>query len=100
MLKGITPKQIAEGLNRVAIRGSTFPPNGAEFRNLCLNITIDKNGHVTTHQHKGSAHIAFSDPNHPEHEAYGSNKRIESDSYKVRKRKAGNQALKQLKEGL
>ena len=94
LLKGITPKQITEGLNRVAVRGSTFPPNGAEFRNLCLGITMDKNGNDTTHQHKGAAHIEFNDPNHPSYQP----KRIENDDYKTKKRKAGNAQLSGLRD--
>jgi hypothetical protein len=43
-LKGITPRQIDDGLNALAKRENTFPPNGSEFRQLCLPDTISPNG--------------------------------------------------------
>ena len=91
---GVTPEQIRDGLEALVTRKDTWPPNAVEFRQLCMPSTVSPDGN------NSSAYLSFNDPNHPEHEAYGSNKRIESDSYKVRKRKAGNQALKDLRKGL
>jgi hypothetical protein len=43
--------------------------------------------------HNSSAYLSFDDPEHPEHEFYGKRKRIESDDYKTRKRKKGNETI-------
>ena len=90
LLKGITPTQITEGLGRIKGRNSSFPPNGEEFRQLCMPETISPDGV------NSSAYLSFDDPKHPSYEAY--KPRIESDSYKERKRKAGNSALSNLKD--
>ena len=37
VLQGITPQQIAHGLNAMMGRDDAWPPTAIEFRNLCLN---------------------------------------------------------------
>jgi len=87
LLTGITPEQIASGLNKLADRSETWPPNAAEFRQLCLPDTISPDGK------NSRAYINFNDPSHPDYQP----KRIESDSYKERKKKAGKDALSKMK---
>lgn len=41
-LKGLTPKQLARGIERVRLSGSTFPPSAPEFRQLCLGDIPDE----------------------------------------------------------
>jgi len=94
LLRGVTSRQIKNGLNSLSDRGSPFPPNGSEFRNMCLGITIDKNGNDTTHQHKSCAHIGFGDPRHPGYEK----KLIENATQKEKRRAAAHSALGSLKE--
>ena len=89
LLTDVTPLQIKDGLNALATRDSSFPPNAAEFRQLCLPKTISPDGV------NSSAYLSFDDPKHP---SYEPPKQLESDSYKERKRKAGNNALSNLKD--
>ena len=88
LLKGLTPSQIKDGLNRIASRESSYPPNGAEFRQLCLPQTISPDGQNT------SAYLEFSDERHPEYKP----KQIESDSMVSKKKDIGNNELKNLKD--
>ena len=90
---GVTPEQIKHGLESLVTRKDTWPPNAVEFRQLCMPSTVSPDGV------NSSAYLSFNDKNHPEHEVYGT-KRLENDSYKVRKRKAGNEALKKLRDEL
>ena len=41
-LKGLTPKQLARGIERVRLSGATFPPSAPEFRRLCLGDIPDE----------------------------------------------------------
>ena len=97
LLKGVTPRQIKDGLNALTGRGSSFPPNGSEFRNLCLGITVDKNGNDTTHNHKSAAYLHFDDEKHPEYKHYSKAKRIECSTTVSKRKTIGNNALKDLK---
>ena len=36
LLTGISPEQIRDGLEKLANRTETWPPNAQEFRQLCL----------------------------------------------------------------
>ena len=92
LLKGLTPSQIKDGLNRIASRESSFPPNGAEFRQLCLPETISPDGK------NSSAYLTFDDPAHPEHKQYSKTKRIESASTVSKRKDAGNNHLKSIKD--
>lgn len=92
LLKGLTPSQIKEGLNKLATRESSFPPNGVEFRQLCLPETISPDGKNT------SAYLEFSNEAHPEHKQYSKSKRIESASTVSKRKDAGNNHLKNLKD--
>lgn len=89
LLKGVTPRNISDGLNALSGRGSTFPPNGGEFRNLCLGIQVDKDGNDISHQHKGKAHIEFKDPAHPDYKP----KQLASDEQKKKTRSARDKAM-------
>ena len=89
LLKEVTPDQIASGLGKLATRESAFPPNAAEFRQLCLPATISPNGG------NSDAYLMISDPKHP---SYQDPKRIESDSYVSKRRQAGRSALDGMKD--
>jgi len=92
LLKGITPNQIKNGLNKIAKRVSDFPPNGAVFRQLCLPETISPDGK------NSNAYLTFSNPKHPEHEHYAKPKQIEDKTVVSKKRQSGNNHLKNLKD--
>jgi len=105
LLRGITPRQISDGLGRLAARESAYPPNAAEFRQLCLPETISPNGH------NSAAYLSFDDPKHPRNLERLPDGRInpeyvkpvlgiESDSYKTKRRRAGNTALKDMMKDL
>ena len=99
LLRGITPRQIKDGLNRLATRDSAFPPNAAEFRQLCLPETISPDGH------NSAAYMTLSDPRHPRNDPNSPEYvkpvlGIESDSYKERRKQAGNTALKDMLKDL
>ena len=49
----ISPEQIKNGLNALATRKETWPPNAAEFRQLCLPTSISPDGT------NSGAYIAF-----------------------------------------
>ena len=86
LLKGISPNRIEQGLNRVLTRRETWPPNAAEFRQLCLPDTISPDGN------NSSAYIDFKDPKHPSYEA----PRIESDDAKKRRMTARQKAMREM----
>ena len=86
LLKGLTPRQISNGLNALSTRDSAFPPNAAEFRQLCLPDTISPDGG------NSGAYIMISDPKHPNHQP----KRLESDTYRSKRKKAGRSALDEM----
>ncbi len=83
-------------------RSETWPPNGAEFRNLCLNRSVDKHGHDTSTNHKSAAYLRFDDPKHPSNDPDSVNycpglrkdRALESDSLKSKRKKTGNSAIK------
>ncbi len=41
-LEGVTPRQIADGLNAVVRSGLDWPPSAPEFRKLCLGGVADQ----------------------------------------------------------
>ncbi len=94
LLKGITPSQIKDGLNRLASRDSSYAPNGAEFRQLCLPETISPDGH------NSDAYLHPSDPKHSGHLIWKRDQdeklRIEDKSYLGKKKKIGNDTLKDI----
>ena len=99
LLKGITPRQISDGLGRLAARESAYPPNAAEFRQLCLPETISPNGH------NSAAYLSFDDPKHPRNDPNSPEYvkpvlGIESESYKTKRHRAGNTALKDMMKDL
>lgn len=65
LLKGLTIEQIKHGLNSLATRGSGFPPNGVEFRQLCMGEKFDKQGNDISKHHKSAAYLDWHDPKHP-----------------------------------
>lgn len=91
LLKGLSPIQMKAGLNKLATRESPFPPNGAEFRQLCLPETISPDGK------NSSAYLSFDDPKHPEYAHYGK-KKLESSGYVSKRKEAGRAALSGLRD--
>lgn len=47
-LKGITPQQVADGLQKSLDRHPEWPPGAAQFRSLCLSIDVDNKGREIT----------------------------------------------------
>lgn len=97
LLKGITSSQIKGGLNKLATRDSPFPPNGSEFRQLCLPDTISPDGK------NSAAYLQFNDPRHPRNDPESPEyvrtapKGIEGDQWKRDRKKAGNSELGRMK---
>lgn len=93
----IAPDQIKNGLNALATRKDTWPPNAAEFRQLCLPTTISPNGGNT------AAYLRFDDPKHPRNDPLSpeycppQDKRLEHVS---KRKKTGKDALKGILENL
>ena len=81
-LKGITARQIADGLNNCLEMHPEWPPGAAQFRAACLGKHLDADGNDSSWQHKSAAYKDINDPSHPNYRP----KMIESD-YKVSKRK-------------
>jgi hypothetical protein len=88
-------------LERLAARESTYPPNAAEFRQLCLPKTISPDGE------NSAAYLSFDDARHPRNLKRLPDGRInpeyvepvlgiESDSHKEKHLRAGNTALKDM----
>ncbi len=99
LLKGITPDQIKNGLNRLSERQEAWPPNAVEFRNLCLPETISPNGH------NSAAYLMFNDPRHPRNDPASPEycpkpKGIESDGYKSARKERWSRNVKNMLEGL
>ena len=100
LLKGITQGQIKNGLNKLATRDSPFPPNGSEFRQLCLPETISPDGK------NSAAYLDIHDPKHPRNDPESPEyvatapKGIEGDQWKRDNKKAGRTALKDILGGL
>ena len=85
LLTGLTQRNISDGLNALSTRSYTGPPNGEEFRNLCLGLKFDKNGNDITHQHKGAAY-----------KLYKPEKLIEDKTYISKRKKAGKAVLQDI----
>jgi hypothetical protein len=89
LLTGITPEMIKQGLERLATREDKWPPNAVEFRQLCLP---DK------------ALTRVDPTNDPDHPMYidrdKQRARIAQPGYLERKKKAGNDTLKAMKDSL
>ncbi len=92
VLTGLSPEQIKHGLESLVSRKETWPPNAVEFRQLCLPETISPDGN------NSSAYLTFDDPKHPQYKHYSKSKRIENGSTMSKRKKAGNAALKNLKD--
>lgn len=86
LLNEFSSTDLKRGLEGLLKRESSWPPNGIEFRDLCL-----KNSH--SHAKNHSAYIDFHDPNHPDYEA----PRIESDEMKAERESTAKTALDQMK---
>jgi hypothetical protein len=91
LLKGLTTGQMTTGLNKLATRDSPFPPNGAEFRQLCLPEKTSPDGK------NSSAYLSFDDPKHPEYAHYGK-KKLESSGYVSKRKEAGREAIRDLRD--
>jgi hypothetical protein len=93
LLSPLTQEQVSKGFDELCKIADDFPPNAAQFKNLCLGLKTDKNGHDITHQHQSAAYLSFNDPKHPSYQA----KQIESSQYKSRRKKAARSALDGMK---
>jgi len=81
LLKGITPNQIIDGLNRLKDRKSEFPPDGVAFRQLCLPVSISPNG-----------------TNSGAYKVFEPEKRIEDKTYVSKREKAAKRELGAMKD--
>ena len=54
-LRGISPRQIADGLNACLESHPVWPPGAAQFRGLCLGLFIEKDGTDSWQQRKMAA---------------------------------------------
>jgi hypothetical protein len=95
LLRDLAPLQIKGGLEALVGRNETWPPNAIEFRQLCLPTTISPDGNNT------AAYLMIDDPKHPRNDPSSPEYvkpvlGIESDSYKTKRRRAGNTALKDM----
>lgn len=91
LLKGITPRQIKDGLNRLSGRDSSFPPDGIEFRALCLPETIAPKDDKGCGNY--AAYLSIRDKRHPDYRPLG----VESDSHKAKRKATGKTVLDNLK---
>lgn len=80
LLTDITPDQIKNGLNRLAERENTWPPNGQEFRQLCLPKKISPDG-----------------SNHEAYLMYRPAKRLTDQTAIEKRQKAGQTELEKMK---
>lgn len=83
-MRGLTPEQIKTGLEKLVLRESPYPPNGIEFRQLCLPDTISPNGG------NPDAYLQLSDPRHscykrPAIEDFGKKAKLEQTKAKTLK---------------
>lgn len=100
-MTGISPDQIASGLDKLATRDDKWPPNAAEFRQLCMPKTIaprDKKGCGNY-----AAYLSLDDPRHPRNDPSSAEYQpkqlgLESDEIKAEKKAKGQQALDAIKE--
>ena len=56
-LRGISPRQIADGLNACLESHPVWPPGAAQFRGLCLGLIVDKDG-LDNWEHRKMAALA------------------------------------------
>ena len=91
LLMGVSPDQLKQGLESLAKRADTWPPNAAEFRQLCLPKTTSPDGT------NSSAYLNFDDPKHPQYEYYNAQKRLPDEKAVAKRRLVGNAAIAALK---
>ena len=94
LLMGVSPDQIKNGLERLATRTDTWPPNAVEFRQLCLPETVSPDGN------NSAAYLSFNDERHPEHKQYSKAKRIEYASTTSKRKQIGKSELQKIKDML
>ncbi len=98
-LKGITGRQMADGLNNCLDAYPEWPPGAAQFRAMCLGKFIDKDGNDSSWQHRSAAYIDYRDAAHPSNDPNSREyvkkapKGIEHQGYVSRRKKAGKRAL-------
>lgn len=93
-MTGITPDQIKDGLERLAYRQETWPPNAQEFRALCEGLALNKDGHDISHHHRSAAYIDIRDPKHPDYRPVG----IEDLTAKEKRKTQGAKKMKAIQE--
>jgi len=91
-LKGITPRQIADGLNNCLEMHPEWPPGAAQFRAACLGKHLDADGNDSSWQHKSAAYKMINDPSHPSYQP----KQLESDEQKEKVKTAHDKAMKDM----
>ena len=97
-LMGITPRQIADGLNNCLEMHPEWPPGAAQFRAACLGKFMDAEGNDSSWSHNSMAYMSFDDEKHPEHKQYSKAKRIEHASTVSKRKQSGNNELNKLKD--
>jgi hypothetical protein len=90
LLMEVTPEQIKDGLNALATRENTFPPNAAEFRQLCMPTTISPDGK------NSAAYLSFDDPKHPNNSSQA-DRLPPPRSYVSKRKMTGKNALADMK---
>jgi hypothetical protein len=88
----VSPEQIKGGLEKLATRVDTWPPNAIEFRQLCMPETVSPDGL------NSAAYLTFDDEKHPEYKHYSKAKRIENSTTVSQRKETGNNELKNLKD--
>ena len=58
-LRGISGRQIADGLNACLTRFPEWPPGAVQFRSLCFGIVLDKEGNDIGWEHRTAAYKEF-----------------------------------------
>jgi hypothetical protein len=91
-LMGITPRQIADGLNSCLEMHPKWPPGAAQFRAACLGKFMDADGNDSSWQHNSSAYKMLSDPSHPDYQP----KQLESDEKKFKIKLAHERAMRDI----
>lgn len=96
-MRGITPQQISDGLNKIPDRQDSWPPNAKEFRQMCLPEGIaprDKKGTGNSDAYLG-IHDSRHSMNRPARTEYGESDRklLTGTKYISNRKKAGRREL-------
>ena len=95
-MRGVSGRQIADGLNFCLTIYPEWPPGAAQFRSICLGIdprNIDEEGNDSRWQHR---RIEVADEKRAEERIAESN-RIRDKNYEARRRAAGEKTLEHMR---